>query len=53
MSSGIPDEQTDWSTVKAELLKDPKLRKAYDRPDPLYWLKKKWINYRIWRTKDE
>jgi hypothetical protein len=37
-----------WKDAKAELLKDPALKKAYDRFDLWYELGKRWINFKIW-----
>lgn len=38
----------EWDKVKADLLKDPGRRKAYNRPDPIYWLKNKCTDLLIW-----
>lgn len=37
-----------WSEAKKELLKDEKLRKAYNQLDPIYWLSKRLTNFLIW-----
>lgn len=37
-----------WKDAKEQLLKDEKRRAAYNKPDPFYWLHRKWTDVLIW-----
>lgn len=37
-----------WKDAKKQLLKDPKLNKAYNRSDPIYWVRRKLTDFKIY-----
>lgn len=37
-----------WKEAKQHLLEDEETRKAYERPDVVFWISKKWTDFRIW-----